>query len=144
MSRSLPLPTPVCFPAPARHSSRARALVRAAMLIAILPALVLFSSSLVQATPKNAPVMVSLEGTVTDHLNSDPVEDAHVELRDASTNRVVADTQTGADGKFLLVNLALAPGRYFVRVSLAAYKREEQNLKIEPTTKQVPPILFAL
>jgi esterase/lipase superfamily enzyme len=86
---------------------------------------------------------ISVEGTVLDR-DSHPIHDARVEIRDLSSKQVLADTQSDADGKFMLVGLTLLPGQYSIRSSHPQYRSEEQVLRITSSIRQIEPFKFVL
>jgi esterase/lipase superfamily enzyme len=88
-------------------------------------------------------VIISVEGTVFDH-DFHPVPDAHVEIRKPSSEQMLFDTKTDADGKFMLVDLALAPGQYSIRASHPKYRSAEQDLQISSSIREVEPFKFVL
>lgn len=97
-----------------------------------------------KAAEQTQPVAFFLEGTVKDHFKLQPVDNVRVELRERSTGEIVADTETGADGKFFLAGLAIQPGKYVVKVTLTNYRSEQQEITIEADPKPIEPISFVL
>lgn len=90
------------------------------------------------------PVVHYIEGSVKEHLTLHPVESVRIELQDPSTGNVLADTETGADGKFILAGVAIPPGKYRVRAGLTNYENQEQEIAIAPSTARHAPVSFVL
>src|SRR5438552_129972 len=98
----------------APSTARVSLFLRALVILLALESIP-FASRLVlaQTTPAENPTS-SLEGTVVDR-KAQPVPNAHVEIRDLRADDVLADTETDADGKFLILDVPLAQGQYSIR-----------------------------
>jgi esterase/lipase superfamily enzyme len=107
-------------------------------ILVLLPA-----ASVVPVLAQDPNATISVEGTVVDR-DSRPVPDARVEISNSLSKQVSADTQTDADGKFMLVDLALVPGQYSIRASHPQYRSAEQALQISLPIRQIEPFKFVL
>lgn len=94
--------------------------------------------------PKAQPSMSYIEGAVKDHLKLLAVDGVQVELRDRVSGEVLAGTETGADGNFILPVAGLKPGKYVVRVSLTSFEDQDQEITIGADGTPPAPVSFVL
>lgn len=85
-----------------------------------------------------------IEGSVQEHVKLQPVDGVQVELRDPSNTQVLAGTETGADGKFMLPVAGLKPGKYIVRISLTSFEDQDQPVTIGSDGSAPAPISFIM
>jgi esterase/lipase superfamily enzyme len=93
---------------------------------------------------QSAQPMFFIEGSVNEHVKLQPVDGVQVELRNPTTSEVLAGTETGADGKFMLPVTGLKPGKYIVRISLTSFEDQDQPVTIAADGFAPPPISFTM
>jgi esterase/lipase superfamily enzyme len=133
-------------------SSKTRTNARCRLLVfaASIALLAISYWALAQNPPKPAPTsnaqsaVAYIEGSVQEHVKLQPVDGVQVELRDTETSEVLAGTETGADGKFMLPVAGLKPGKYIVRISLTSFEDQDQPVTIAPDGLAPPPVLFIM
>ena len=103
----------------------------------------LLRASVLPAVAQGPMATITVEGTVLDRT-SHPIADARVEVRSPTEKQVLVDTQTDADGKFMLADLALAPGEYSIKASHPQYQSAEQPLQVSPTVPRIGLLAFVL
>jgi esterase/lipase superfamily enzyme len=106
-----------------------------------------------QNAPKAAPgrgaqpsthAMSYIEGSVREHVHQEPVDGVQVELRDPATGEVLAGTETGTDGKFMLPVAGLKPGKYAVHISLTSFEDQDQPVTIRADGAEPGPVSFVM
>ena len=78
---------------------------------------------------------LSIQGTVKDR-EARPIPGARVQIDNPERDEVIADTQSDAEGNFLIVNLELAPGQYTVKASRLGFSDDHAELTVGAKTSE--------
>jgi esterase/lipase superfamily enzyme len=136
--------------ASSKSNSRAprRLLLAATTLLLLAFSLWTLAQNMPKAVPANTQSAQSpmsyIEGSVREHVHQEPLDGVQVELRDPATSEVLAGSETGADGKFILPVAGLKPGKYIVRISLTSFEDQDQEVAIAADGTAPPPIAFIM
>lgn len=124
-------------------SSHSRFFTKRQKHFLLLPVFFLVAALNAETRANDPQSLVSVEGTIVDAA-AHAVADARIEIRSLSSNQVLMDTRSDADGKFLLVQLALPAAKYTVKASHPDYRSAEQEIQVVTGVSQIGPLTFIL
>jgi len=112
-----------------------REIVRIEKFLLLILAVSLVTAASATQTPQKTALTISIEGTVKDRT-AHPIPGARVQIDNPERDEVIADTQTDADGNFLIVNLELAPGQYTVKASQLGFSDDHAEMTVGSSTPE--------